>query len=68
MAETAERMSAVLGRKISYHAQTPHEARAGRNMSRMIDHELARRSQTGNGVTETETRGMGLSLPPDRDR
>ncbi len=57
MDETAELLSAVIGRKISYQAQTPHEARAGRNMSRMIDHELARRSQTGNGVTELELEG-----------
>ena len=57
MDETAERLSAVLGRKISYHAQTPHEARAGRNMSRMIDHEMARRSLTGNGITEPELEG-----------
>jgi uncharacterized protein YbjT (DUF2867 family) len=57
MAETADRLSAVLGRKISYQAQTPHEARVGRNMSRMIDHELARRAQTGSGVTEPELEG-----------
>jgi NAD(P)H dehydrogenase (quinone) len=57
MAETAERLSIAVGRKISYQAQTPHEARAGRNMSRMIDHELARRAQTGNGVTEPELEG-----------
>jgi len=57
MAETAERMSAVLGRKITYVSQTPHEARVGRNMSRMIDHELARRAQKGVGVTDTELEG-----------
>ena len=57
MAETADCMSAVLGRKITYLAQTPHEARAGRNMSRMIDLELARREKTGNGLTETELEG-----------
>jgi NAD(P)H dehydrogenase (quinone) len=57
MAETADCMSAVLGRKISYHAQTPHEARTGRNMSRMIDLELARREKTGNGLTEPELEG-----------
>ena len=57
MDETAERLSAVLGRKIFYHAQTPHEARVGRNMSRMVDHELARRSLTGNGITEPELEG-----------
>ena len=57
MAETAERLSAALGREFSYLEQTPHEARVGRNMSRMIDHELARRSQTGNGITEPELEG-----------
>ena len=57
MAETAERMSAVLGRTITYEAQTPHEARSGRNMSRMVDHELARREQKGVGVTEPELEG-----------
>ena len=57
MDETAERLSAVLGRRIFYHAQTPHEARVGRNMSRMVDHELARRSLTGNGITEPELEG-----------
>lgn len=57
MAETAERMSAVLGRKITYLSQTPHEARTGRNMSRMIDFELARLSQKGVGVTEPELEG-----------
>jgi len=57
MEETAELLSAVLGRKISYQAQTPHEARVGRNMSRMIDHEMARRELTGNGITEPELEG-----------
>lgn len=57
MAETAERLSAVIGRKITYQAQTPHEARVGRNMSRMIEHEEARRSLTGNGITEPELEG-----------
>ena len=57
MAETAERMSAVLGRTITYLPQTPHEARIGRNMSRMIDHELARRSLKGSGITDLELEG-----------
>ncbi len=57
MAETADCMSAVLGRKISYLAQTPHEARTSRNMSRMIDLELARREKTGDKLTETELEG-----------
>ena len=57
MEETAERLSAVIGRKISYQAQTPHEARTCRNMSRMIDHEVARRTATGRGITEPELEG-----------
>ena len=57
MEETAERLSAVIGRKISYQALTPHEARNCRNMSRMIDHEVARRTATGRGITEPELEG-----------
>jgi NAD(P)H dehydrogenase (quinone) len=57
MVETADCMSAVLGREITYLAQTPHEARIGRNMSRMIDFELVRREKTGNGLTDTELEG-----------
>jgi len=57
MQETAELLSAVIGRKITYLAQTPPEARAGRNMSRMIDHELTRRSRIGKGITEIELEG-----------
>jgi NAD(P)H dehydrogenase (quinone) len=57
MAEIAGQMSAVLGRKITYQAQTPHEARTGRNMSRMINLELARREKTGTGLTEPELEG-----------
>jgi NAD(P)H dehydrogenase (quinone) len=57
MGETAERLSAVIGRKISYQAQTPHEARVCRNMSRMIDHEVTRQTATGRGITEPELEG-----------
>ncbi len=57
MEETAERLSAVTGRKISYQAQTPHEARILRNMSRMIDHEAMRRAATGTGISDTELEG-----------
>jgi hypothetical protein len=57
MEETAERLSTVIGRKISYQAQTPHEARLLRNMSRMIDHETMRRTATGTGITDTELEG-----------
>ena len=54
MAETAERLSAVIGRKVSYRAQTPHEVRTYRNTSRLIDHEAGRRAVTGRGITELE--------------
>jgi len=57
MDETAERLSMVIGRRISYQALTPHEARVGRNMSRMIDHEIARQRVTGKGITEPELEG-----------
>lgn len=57
MEETAERLSAVIGRKISYEAQTPHEARFSRNISRMIDHETIRRAATGTGITDVELEG-----------
>jgi NAD(P)H dehydrogenase (quinone) len=54
MAETAERLSAVIGRKISYQPQTPHEVRVHRNMSRMVDHEADRRAAIGRGITDLE--------------
>jgi len=54
MAETADRLSAVLGRRITYEAQTPHEVRTHRNTSRMVDHEASRRAVTGAGITELE--------------
>jgi NAD(P)H dehydrogenase (quinone) len=57
MRETAEQLSTVIGRKISYHLQTPREARTCRNMSRMINHEIARQSSTGKGITESEIEG-----------
>jgi NAD(P)H dehydrogenase (quinone) len=57
MEETAQRLSVVIGRKISYQAQTPHEARVSRNMSRMIDHEVTRQKVTGRGITEVELEG-----------
>lgn len=57
MEETAEHLSAVLGRKITYQQQTPHDARVNRNMSRMADHEAARRALTGSGITELELEG-----------
>lgn len=57
MEETAEQLSAVIGRNISYQAQTPHEARVVRNMSRMTDHEVLRQSTTGTGITDVELEG-----------
>ena len=69
MAETAEQMSAVLGRKITYRAQTPHEARIGRNMSRMIDLELARRCEDGKRHNRNlELEGWISHYLRDRDR
>ena len=54
MAETAERLTAALGRTITYEAQTPHEARTGRRTSRMEEMEAARRARTGQGLTGQE--------------
>jgi NAD(P)H dehydrogenase (quinone) len=54
MAETAERLSAALGRTITYEAQTPHEARTARNTSRMEEMEAARKARTGQGLTDLE--------------
>ena len=54
MAETAERLTAALGRKITYEAQTPHEARMTRSTSRMEEMEAARKARTGQGLTDLE--------------
>jgi NAD(P)H dehydrogenase (quinone) len=54
MAETAERLTAALGRNITYEAQTPHETRTARNTSRMEEMEAARMAQTGQGLTDQE--------------
>jgi len=54
MAETAERLTAVLGRKISYQAQTPQEARSTRSTSRLEKFEAERRRLTGTGLSEWE--------------
>lgn len=54
MAETAERLAAVLGRPIYYEAQTAGEARALRNTSRMDEMEAMRRAGTGVGLTDPE--------------
>jgi NAD(P)H dehydrogenase (quinone) len=54
MVETAEKLSAALGRTITYEAQTPHEARTTRAISRMDEMEAARIAATGEGVTDLE--------------
>jgi hypothetical protein len=54
MAETAERLSAALGRKITYQAQTPQEARTTRSTSRLEKFEAERRMLTGHGLDEYE--------------
>lgn len=57
MAETADHLSAVIGRRITYCAQSPHEVRAYRNTSRLIDIEMNRRATTGRGMTDIEVEG-----------
>jgi NAD(P)H dehydrogenase (quinone) len=57
MAQTAECLSAAIGRRITYHAQTPHEVRTYRNTSRLVDIEMNRRAITGRGMTEIEVEG-----------
>jgi NAD(P)H dehydrogenase (quinone) len=54
MSETADRLTAVLGRKIGYRAQTPHEVRTTRDTSRLDAMEAKRRALTGSGVTDYE--------------
>ena len=54
MAETAERLSEVLKRKIVYQAQTPEEARETRSTSRLEKFEAERRMLTGHGLDEYE--------------
>jgi uncharacterized protein YbjT (DUF2867 family) len=54
MAETAERLSAVVGRRIVYQPQTPEEARATRSTSRLEKFEAERRALTGHGLDEYE--------------
>jgi len=54
MAETAERLSEAVGRKIIYEAQTPQEARTTRSTSRLEKFEAERRSLTGHGLDEYE--------------
>lgn len=54
MAETAECLSAVVGRRIVYQPQTPEEARATRSTSRLEKFEAERRALTGHGLDEYE--------------
>jgi NAD(P)H dehydrogenase (quinone) len=54
MAETAERLSAVIGRRISYQPQTPEEARATRSTSRLEQFDAERRMLTGRGLDDYE--------------
>lgn len=54
MEETAERLTAALGRPITYEAQTPHEVRINRNTSRLEEMEASRRARTGRGLTDEE--------------
>jgi NAD(P)H dehydrogenase (quinone) len=54
MAETAERLSAVVKRKIVYQAQTPQEARATRTTSRLEKFDAERRMLTGRGLDDYE--------------
>jgi len=54
MAETAERLSAAMKRKIVYQAQTPQEARATRTTSRLEKYDAERRMLTGQGLDDYE--------------
>jgi uncharacterized protein YbjT (DUF2867 family) len=54
MAETAGRLSSVVGRKISYQVQTPHEARTTRSTSRLEKYEAERLKLTGKGLSDFE--------------
>jgi uncharacterized protein YbjT (DUF2867 family) len=54
MAETAERLTTALGRRITYEAQTPEEARTTRTTSRMEEMEASRKARTGQGLTDEE--------------
>lgn len=54
MAQTAEKLSAAKGRKITYEAQSPHDARTHRNTSRLDAMEARRIALTGRGITDYE--------------
>jgi NAD(P)H dehydrogenase (quinone) len=52
MAETAERLSQATGRKITYQAQTPHEARTTHTTSGMDNFEAETIRLTGSGLDD----------------
>ena len=54
MAETAERLSAAVKRKIVYQTQTPQEARTTRTTSRLEKYDAERRVLTGQGLDDYE--------------
>jgi uncharacterized protein YbjT (DUF2867 family) len=54
MAETAERLSAAVKRKIAYQPQTPQEARETRTTSRLEKYDAERRRLTGQGLDDYE--------------
>lgn len=54
MAETADRLSAAIGREITYRAQTAREARSTRSTSRLEKFEAERRMLTGHGLDDYE--------------
>jgi uncharacterized protein YbjT (DUF2867 family) len=54
LGETAERLSAAVGRTITYQAQTPEEARATRRTSRLEGFEDERKRLTGRGLDAYE--------------
>ena len=54
MKETAEQLSAAVGRTITYQAQTPQEARATRSTSRLEQFDAERRMLTGRGLDDYE--------------
>lgn len=54
MTETAERLSAAIGRKILYQSQTAREARVSRSTSRLEKFDAERRRLTGHGLDDYE--------------
>jgi len=54
LVETAERLAFATGKKITYQAQTPQEARLTRTTSLMDRFEAERRAKIGSGLTDYE--------------